>query len=159
MAFQLIVNIVIAIIWMFLTESYTFSDLFIGFIVGMVLLFVMRRFIPDSYYLTRVNATVKLVFLFFKELVIANFDIVKIVYRRKLEDVRPGIFTLHTDLRTNWEITILANLITLTPGTLSVYVSDDNSRLYIHAMDIADVEESINAIKHTFEKAIKEVTR
>lgn len=74
-------------------------------------------------------------------------------------DMQPGIIALPTDLRSNWEITLLANLITLTPGTLSVDVSADNNFIYIHAMDLPDVDETINQIKGTFEKAIKDVTR
>lgn len=73
--------------------------------------------------------------------------------------MKPGIFALRTELQTDWEITILANLITLTPGTLVIDVSPDNKTLYIHAMDIDDVDDAINSIKNTFEKAIMEVSR
>ncbi len=155
---QLLINIVVAFIWMFLNESYTFVDFFLGFLVGVFLLYLLRRFIPGSFYMERVVAAIKLMLLFIKELLYANWDIVKIVYRPRL-DVEPGIFALPTTLKSNWEITLLANLITLTPGTLSVFVSNDNSKLYIHAMDLPDVEEGINSIKNTFEKAIREVTR
>ena len=71
----------------------------------------------------------------------------------------PGIFALETELEKDWEITILSNLITLTPGTCVLEVSDDNKTLYIHAMDIDDVEQAKLDIKNTFEKAIKEVSR
>ncbi|WP_070120746.1 Na+/H+ antiporter subunit E [Bacillus marinisedimentorum] len=155
---QILINIVVAFIWMFLNESYSFVDFFLGFLIGIFLLYMLRRFIPDAFYMERVVAAIKLVLLFIKELLYANWDIVKIVYRPKL-DVEPGIFALPTTLKSNWEITLLANLITLTPGTLSVFVSNDNSKLYIHAMDLPDVEEGINSIKNTFEKAIREVTR
>ena len=82
----------------------------------------------------------------------------KFVYKKDLDN-RPGIFALPLEVEGNWEITILANLISLTPGTLSLAVSDDQQTLYIHAMDIPDIETSINEIKETFEKAIMEVTR
>lgn len=90
----------------------------------------------------------------------ANWEVLKFVYKPNLKtSAKPGIFALPIELKTNWEITMLANLITLTPGTLSVAVSADQSTIYIHAMDIPDVEESINGIKNSFEKAIMEVTR
>nr|WP_279402050.1 Na+/H+ antiporter subunit E [Piscibacillus salipiscarius] len=101
---------------------------------------------------------ISLILLFIKELIISTWNIVKLVYKPKL-DVEPGIFALPTELRSNWEITLLANLISLTPGTLSVAVSDDYTTIYIHAMDMPDVEEEINEIKNTFERAIMEVTR
>ena len=158
MNFQIVINIVIALMWMFLSESYTFTTFLVGYIIGIILLYVLRRFIPDAFYLNRVLKVIKLLLLFKKELILSNIDIVKLVYKPKL-DVQPGIFALPTELKSNWEITLLANLISLTPGTLSIAVSEDYSKIYIHAMDIPDVVESINDIKETFEKAIMEVTR
>jgi multicomponent Na+:H+ antiporter subunit E len=158
MAFQLIVNIVIALIWMFLTESYSSTSFFIGFLLGIGLLFLLNRFIPDAFYLEYVWAIVKLIILFIKELILSNLSVLKLVYKPKL-DIKPGIIALPTDLNRNWEITILANLITLTPGTLSIDISPDNRYIYIHVMDMPDVDETIMQIKNTFEKAIMEVTR
>jgi multicomponent Na+:H+ antiporter subunit E len=158
MAFQLLINLTIGLIWMFLSESYTFISFLTGFIVGIFLLFLLNRFIPDTFYFHYVLAIWRLILLFFKELIIANIDVLKMVYKPKM-DMQPGIIALPTDLRTNWEITLLANLITLTPGTLSVDVSSDNRFIYIHAMDLSDVDETIEQIKGTFEKAIKDVTR
>ncbi|WP_077621430.1 Na+/H+ antiporter subunit E [Sediminibacillus massiliensis] len=158
MPFQILLNILIAIMWMFLSESYTFPAFFSGYIIGILLLLVFRRFIPDAFYMHRVVKVFKLIILFFKELVLSNLEIVKLVYKPNL-DIEPGIFALPTELKTNWEITMLANLISLTPGTLSVAVSDDNGYIYIHAMHIEDTAKSIAEIKDSFEKAIMEVTR
>ncbi|OZU89897.1 Na+/H+ antiporter subunit E [Virgibacillus indicus] len=158
MAFQIVINLIIAFMWMFLSESYSASSFIGGYLLGILLLLLLNRFIPDTFYLKRVFKIISLILLFIKELISSNIDIVKLVYTPKL-DVEPGIFELPIEVKSNWEITMLANLITLTPGTLSVAVSDDNTHLYIHAMNIDTVEESISSIKDTFEKAIMEVTR
>jgi multicomponent Na+:H+ antiporter subunit E len=158
MPFQIVLNVIIAVMWMFLSESYSFPSFLSGYLIGIFLLFLLQRFIPDTFYMKRVVKIISLVFLFIKELLLSNIEIVKLVYKRK-PDIEPGIFALPTELKSNWEITLLANLITLTPGTLTVAVSEDNSVLYIHAMDIDDIDEAIHSIKDTFEKAIMEVTR
>ncbi|MDC3413309.1 Na+/H+ antiporter subunit E [Aquibacillus sp. 3ASR75-11] len=158
MPFQIVLNLIIAVMWMFLSESYSFASFFAGYIIGIFLLFLLRRFIPDAFYMKRLTKIISLILLFMKELILSNLEIVKLVYRRN-PDIKPGIFALPTELKSNWEITLLANLITLTPGTLTVAVSDDNTVLYIHAMDIDDIDEAIRSIKDTFEKAIMEVTR
>ncbi|MFB9973577.1 Na+/H+ antiporter subunit E [Allobacillus sp. SKP2-8] len=158
MAIQIIFNLLIAVLWMFMTESYTFVTFLIGYIIGIALLFLLRRFIPDAFYFKRVLLMIKLILLFLKELIGSTWQIAKLVYKPKLS-VEPGIFALPTELRTNWEITLLANLISLTPGTLSVSISDDHTTIYIHAMDMPDIEKEIEGIKETFEKAIMEVTR
>ena len=158
MTFQIIINVIIAIMWMFLQETYTVATFIGGYIVGLVLLLLLDRFVPDSFYLKRFFKTIQLILLFIKELISANWDIIKLVYKPKL-DIEPGIFAYPTELKSNLEITLLANLITLTPGTLTVAVSDESTHLYIHAMDIEDIDKSIAEIKNTFEKAIMEVTR
>lgn len=158
MPFQIVMNLIIAIMWMFLSESYTLPSFITGYLIGIFLLLLLNRFIPDTFYLRRFYKILALVYLFIKELITSNIDIVKLVYQRKPE-FEPGIFALPTDLTSNWEITLLANLISLTPGTLSVAVSQDNTHLYIHAMNIDDIDETINYIKSTFENAIMEVTR
>ncbi|GGF07371.1 Na(+)/H(+) antiporter subunit E [Halobacillus andaensis] len=158
MPFQILLNIIIAVMWMFLSETYNFTSFLVGYIIGILMLFVLQRFIPDTFYIKRVFSVIKLIMLFVRELLLSNIDIVKLAYKPKL-DIQPGIFALPIDLKSNWEITLLANLISLTPGTLSLEVSEDYSKIYIHAMDIPDVEQSIKDIKETFEKAIMEVTR
>ncbi|SEP91581.1 Na+/H+ antiporter subunit E [Piscibacillus halophilus] len=158
MTLQIILNILIAGLWMFLNESYNFLTFFTGYLIGMALLFFLRRFVPDAYYLERAWKILSLIILFIKELILSTWNIVKLAYQPKL-DVQPGIFALPTELKSNWEITLLANLISLTPGTLSVSVSEDYTTIYIHAMDMPDVEEEINEIKNSFERAIMEVTR
>ncbi|MFD2926046.1 Na+/H+ antiporter subunit E [Halobacillus naozhouensis] len=158
MPFQIVINLILAAMWMFLSETYNVKTFIVGYLLGIALLFLLQRFIPDAFYMKKAGKVIKLILLFIRELILSNIDIVKHVYRPKL-DIQPGIFALPTELKSNWEITLLANLITLTPGTLSLVISDDYSVIYVHAMDIADVEESISEIKETFEKAIMEVTR
>lgn len=158
MALQILLNIFIAFTWMFLTNSYDFASFFGGFLIGLFMILVLRRFFNHRFYLWNVYAVIKLLLLFIKELILSNLEILKIIIKPKL-DVRPGIFALPIDVKKDWEITVLANLITLTPGTLVIDVSDDRKLLYVHAMDITDVDEAINSIKNSFEKAIKEVSR
>lgn len=158
MAFQILVNIVVSFMWMFLTESYTFVTFFLGYIIGAILLLFLDRFIPGTFYMRKVYRIIVLLFIFIRELILSNISIVKMVYSRKL-NFEPGIFSYPTELKKDWQITLLANLITLTPGTLSIAISEDQSHIFIHAMHIDTIEDSINDIKNTFEKAIMEATK
>ncbi|WP_100011896.1 Na+/H+ antiporter subunit E [Lentibacillus sediminis] len=158
MAFQIVVNLIIAVMWTFLSESYTASSFITGYLLGVLLLFLLRRFVPGKFYLKRFISILSLILLFLKELVLSNLEMVKYIYGKK-DKAEPGIFSLPLDVKSSWEITLLANFITLTPGTLSVAVSKDSSELFVHAMNIDTVEDEIRAIKDTFEKAIMEVTR
>ncbi len=158
MAFQLLLNFFIALVWMFMSTSHTASTFIIGYLIGLILIIMMRRFFKERLYIWRLWAFIKLTLLFFKELLLSNISVLRVVLRPKL-DIQPMIFALPTDLEQDWEITLLSSLITLTPGTIVLNVSDDQRTLYIHAIDVDDVEDAIDSIKNSFEKAIKEVSR
>lgn len=158
MSFQILLNLLLAFTWMFLKNEYSGNTFTIGYILGLLILIVFRHFFNERFYLLRVYAVMKLVLLFFRELLLSNIAVLKVILKPRLT-ITPGIFALETKLTKDWEITTLANLITLTPGTLVVNVSADNKILYIHAMDLADKQEAIDNIKNTFEKAIMEVSR
>ncbi|MEW9671802.1 Na+/H+ antiporter subunit E [Ammoniphilus sp. 3BR4] len=158
MAVQVLLNFLLAFIWMFLNQDWSPVTFVLGYIIGLGLLFAFRRFLQAPFYFRRVIAVVNLILLFIKELILSSWSVIKLILRPKM-DFRPGIFALPTVLKSDWEITLLACLITLTPGTLSLEVSEEGNVLYIHAMDLPDAKEAINQIKGSFEKAIMEVTR
>ncbi|MCM3705462.1 MULTISPECIES: Na+/H+ antiporter subunit E [Cytobacillus] len=158
MAFQILLNMFLGFMWMFLTTTYDPVAFLKGFLFGLLIIFVFRRFFQSRFYLLRVIAVINLLLIFIKELILANISVLKVVLKPKL-DMKPGIFAFPTDLEKDWQITILANLITLTPGTLTISVSDDNKILYVHAMDMGEIQDEIDSIKNSFEKAIMEVSR
>ncbi|GGG24657.1 Na(+)/H(+) antiporter subunit E [Lysinibacillus alkalisoli] len=158
MAFQILLNFTLAFIWMFLSSNFTASGFLIGFLLGMLAIIMMRRFFKQRIYLVRVWALIKLTLLFIKELIMANVQVLKLALSPKL-NMQPAFFALPIELKEEWEITLLSSLITLTPGTIVVHISDDAKTLYIHAIDIDDVDEAIDDIKNSFEKAIMEVTK
>lgn len=158
MPFQILLNFFIAVVWMFLSSSLTITTFVIGYIIGIILLLMMRRFFPNRLYFEWLWAAIKLTFLFLKELTLSNIAVLRLVIKPKL-DIQPRFFAMPTDLKEDWEITLLSSLITLTPGTIVVHVSDDQKILYIHSIDAVDVDEEIQSIKDSFEKAIKEVSR
>ncbi|ESU31218.1 cation:proton antiporter [Bacillus sp. 17376] len=158
MAFQILLNFILAFVWMFLKTSYSPASFFVGYFFGLLIIYIFRRFFTSRFYLLRVVAVLNLIYIFTLELILSNIAVIKAVLRPKL-NIKPGIFAFPTELTEDWEITMLSILVTLTPGTLVVDVSSDNKVLYIHAMDMNNAEEAIQSIKNTFEKAIMEVSR
>lgn len=158
MAFQVMLNFILAFVWMFLSSNFTATGFIVGFILGVIIILIMRRFFTSRLYLARVWAIIKLSLLFLKELILANIQVLKVVLKPQL-NMQPAFFAYPTVLTQDWEITLLSNLITLTPGTVVVHVSDDAKTLYVHAIDIGDVDEAVAAIRDSFEKAILEVSK
>jgi len=158
LAFQILLNFLLAVTWMFFESSMELSTFIVGYLLGALVIFFMRRFFSSRFYVYRLFSIIKLMLIFLRELLLSNLAVLKVVLSPKL-DIQPGIFAMETRLTSDWEVTLLANLITLTPGTLVVDVSSDNKILYVHAMDIEDAEEAIEDIRSSFEKAIMEVSR
>ncbi|KIL42601.1 Na+/H+ antiporter subunit E [Jeotgalibacillus soli] len=156
MAFQLLLNFFLAFLWMFLQDSLTLPSFVIGFFIGLILIMVMMRFFATRFYLWRVVAVVKLTIIFLWELVKANIQVIGIVLKPKL-DMKPGIFRYDTELTHDWDIALLSMMITLTPGTVIIDVSDDNRTLYVHTIHVPDAKAAVDSIRNTFEKAIMEV--
>jgi len=95
---------------------------------------------------------------FIYELVKANIQVAYDVITPTLY-MKPGIVSVPLDAETDIEITLLANLISLTPGTLCLDVSSDKRILYVHAMYIRDKEAFIHSIKNGFEKRLLSILR
>lgn len=160
MMLKILTYIFVAVIWMFLQNSFTPATFVFGLFIGFIILLILRRFLVFDYPLRRLDlwAMVKLFFLFIIELTKANIDMVKVVLKPKLNH-QPGIVAVRTRLETELEISLLAALISLTPGTVSMDFSKDNKTIYIHSIDVPDKDELIDDIHNSFEKAIMEVTK
>lgn len=156
MAVQFIVNLLVAFIWTMLLDELTMLNFIIGFLIAFGLMHAFRKAIGTESYVDRVEKSVKLFIFFIKELIVANIIVIRQVLAPKL-NIRPGIFALPLDVKTDVQITVLACMISLTPGTLSMHVSEDRRYLYIHCIDIDNADEQIKTIKNTFEKGILEV--
>jgi multicomponent Na+:H+ antiporter subunit E len=100
-----------------------------------------------------------LFFLFPIQLVIANYQVAKLVLSPRLP-IRPGFVALPLEAETDFEITSFANSITLTPGTISVHISDNRKTLVLHAIDTGDDLDALRqATKDSLEAPILRFTR
>jgi multicomponent Na+:H+ antiporter subunit E len=100
------------------------------------------------------GAWLRLIILFFHELALSVRD-VTIAVMRPRRPIRSAIVAIPLDVRSDEGITMLANMITLTPGTTSLHISEDRSTLYVHVMNASD--ESVRQIKNGFENSVKEL--
>src|SRR5690606_4790039 len=99
-----------------------------------------------------------LTLLFLYELGVRAIKVAKIVLTPDLKSVlNPAIVAVPLNVTSDAEIALLANLITLTPGTLSVDVSDDRRTLYVHVLALSSRDELIAEIANGFERKVKEV--
>lgn len=156
---MLLLNILLALAWMMLTGSFTPGNFLIGFGASYLLLRYCRPVVaPSSRYADKVQASVAFVLFFLWELTKSNFRVAyDLVTPQDL--MKPGVVAIPLEARTDTEITLLANLITLTPGTLSLDLSTDRRVLYVHAMYIDNADSLRREIKEGFEQRVLELLR
>lgn len=148
-------NLLLALIWAAAGGQFTLANLAMGFAVGYLVLFVIRPVLPASDYHVRFWRVLAFVAFYAREVLKASLRVVHEVITPG-HNMNPGVIGLPLDARTDVEITMLANLISFTPGTLSLDVSQDRRTLYIHAMyiDDDDVEALQRELKDTLERRV-----
>lgn len=154
----LLLNLFLAMAWVALTGNFTPVNLLSGFLLGYLILWLISRSGESRKYFSKVPQTIGFIAFFIKELVLANIRVAYDVLTPR-HHMRPGVIAIPLDVTTETEITILGNLITLTPGTLTLDVSPDKKIMYVHAMYIDDVEEARRSIKAGFERRVMEILR
>jgi multicomponent Na+:H+ antiporter subunit E len=153
-----LLNLLLALGWCAVVGSFTLVDLAVGFAVGYLTLWLVRPLYGPTRYFERFLLLPGLVLFFLGELLLSSLRVAWDVITPRLHS-RPGIVAVPLDLRGDVEITVLANLVSLTPGTLSLEVSEDRKTLYVHAM-FADPPEAVRQrIKDGLERRIMEIMR
>jgi len=147
-----------ALLWVALTGSVTPHNLVFGAVLAAVALAITRQPGDGAAYRPRPLKLLRLALLFLTELAKSSVAVAMTVLSPRM-NVRPGIFAFPLTVDRDFEIMLLANLITLTPGTLSVDVSADRRTLYIHALDCADPQALRRGISEGFERRILEALR
>ncbi|MDD3828641.1 MAG: Na+/H+ antiporter subunit E [Anaerolineaceae bacterium] len=153
-----LLDVLLALAWVALTGEFTLGNLIIGLVLGYVMLWLMQRTLGPLHYFQLTRRLPAFVLFFVWELILANLQVAYAVLSPR-QTLRPGIVAVPLDARTDSEITLLANLITLTPGTLSLDISTDRRVLYVHTMHLEDADGFRRNIKEGFERRLLEVFR
>lgn len=154
----LIFNGFLTLVWVALTGVFTPANFGAGFILGFIMLSLAQSVFGNSNYALRGIKLVRLVLYFLWELLRANIRVALDIITPKNYMV-PGIIRIPLDARSDIEISLLAYIISLTPGSLCVDVSEDRKNMYVHAMYVEDANEFRREIKNGFERRLLEVLR
>jgi len=146
-----------ALAWVTLTGDFSLLNLAAGAVIGFAALRIgglQGR--ADLRFLRRLPRALGFGLFFLKELVTANLRVAAMVLGPQ-RWLRPALLAVPLDVKSPPEIALLANLITLTPGTLSVDVAPDRGTLYVHCLGVADPEAMRREIKDGLERRVQEL--
>jgi multicomponent Na+:H+ antiporter subunit E len=158
---RFLLNILLTFVWVALTGSFEYQSFLFGFFLSFFIMWIISRndgIEGNDKYFTLAGKIISFILFFLYELLLANLQVAYDVITPKFH-MKPGIIRVPLDAKTPLEITLLANLISLTPGSLSLDVSADKKALYVHAMYVHDEETFVRGIKDGFERRLLEILR
>lgn len=151
-------TLILAFVWAAITGDFSLLNLLLGVVISVVALSMIRSRLTTPGLTRKVGRALALAAMFFYELALSAVRVAVMVLSPNLKaQLTPGIIAFPLTATRDVEITLLANLITLTPGTLSVDVSEDKSILYVHAIAVPDKQALIADIASGFERKVIEV--
>lgn len=172
-------NLLLTIVWLLLTEDSSLGNLVMGFLFAFAILSFSEMVItfqhqddpetPPSQaerhtstpirrqgsYFNRTRLTFVFIIFFLKELVIASINVLLSIIQP--HRIHPGVIAVPLDLYSDMQITLLANVVSLTPGTLSLDLSDDKKIIFIHSIFVKDPDDFRHQIKDGFERRILDI--
>jgi multicomponent Na+:H+ antiporter subunit E len=154
---MLLLNLLLALAWMALTGQFDPINFTAGFILGFLILRLLQHPGESMVYFRRVWLVIGFLFFYLWELLLANLRVAAAVLSPKL-NLMPAVVAVPLEEHSDRAITLLANLITLTPGSLTLDVSADCRVMYIHTMNGEDIERFRQNVKK-LEARVMEVTR
>jgi len=150
----------LAFVWAAITGNFSALNLLLGAVIGALTALLLRNSFASPRLLRRLRRIVALALVFVWELMASAVRVAIIVLTPDLKSaLRPAIVAFPLSVKSDAEITLLANMITLTPGTLSIDVAEDRSVIYVHVLQLGDREALIAEIANGFERRIAEIFR
>ena len=156
---SLLLNLVMAGMWLLFHQNPNLAQFFIGFGLGFIFLVLFQSVVGSTSYVRRAIAFVRFLLVFLREFLMANLAVTMTVLFGSRDAIHPNFITLDVAGMKPYEILILSYCITLTPGTTSVEIEDDFKTLIVHALDAEHPDKVRDQINGSLRDAILKFTR
>ncbi|WP_284450758.1 Na+/H+ antiporter subunit E [Methylophaga thalassica] len=144
------------VIWLLLNNTLSAGQMILGGLLAIFIPWFSAGFWEERISVRRPWLMVKFFASVLWQIIIANIHVARLILMSS-DRLRPGFVEVPLDLTSPLAISILANTISLTPGTVTCDLSQDQKSLLIHALHIDDAQSTIDEIKQLFEKPLKEI--
>ncbi|MDO9562283.1 MAG: Na+/H+ antiporter subunit E [Bradyrhizobium sp.] len=143
-------------LWMVLAPSASLGNLLLAVILGVSIPWITRSFWPDRPYLARPLTGIVLFVRVVGDIIVASWEVARLVVG-PLDRLKPAFIDVPIEIDDPFVATLLASIVSLTPGTVSVDIDRAAGILNVHALNVADEAEMIAAIKRRYEAPLKRV--
>ena len=151
-----LLTLVLVILWLLLVNQFTAGHIVLGTLLGWLIPFATSRFWPEPIHLRYPFTLLRFLGVVMIDIVRGSFHVAHLILRGPSR-LRPAFVQVPLALRTDFAISLLANTISLTPGTVSALLSEDKRTLIVHTLDTGDAAALIAEIKQRYEAPLKTV--
>ncbi len=147
---------ILALVWLLLANSLSPGHILLGLLLGWSIPIFTLRFWPEEIRLRRPLVLLRFIAVVLYDILVANFNVAYLILRGPRQ-LRPGFVVVPLRLRSDLGISLLANTVSLTPGTVSSWLSPDRTRLVVHGLDVRDPRGLVETIRQRYESPLLEV--
>lgn len=139
------------LVWMLLLNSFTLGGLLLGALLGILIPALTAVYWPNRPQIRYGWPILNYLAIVFFDIVIANFQVARLILFRRSKDLRSRWLVIPLELRSPEAIGTLAGTISLTPGTVTSDIAADGRSLLVHMLDVEDEAWEIARIKSRYE--------
>lgn len=153
---QPLLSLLLLAVWLLLMNNFGLGHWLLGALLGVLIPLVTQVFWDHP---PRIHKPVKLCLFFLRvlgDIVTANLEVAKLILGSP-DKLQPAFFEVPMLLEDELALTMLASVISLTPGTVSADLSDDRKTLLVHGLNVLDEAAAVAAIKQRYEAPLLEV--
>lgn len=138
---QVVLNVIIGFLWVLFQdeEAFKVTTFFSGYLIGLIVIYILHRFFGQEFYLKKVWVAVKFLAVYLYQLITSSMTTINYILF-KTQDMNPGLVTYETKLTSDWSVSFLTILIIITPGSTVIRISKEKKKFFIHAIDISEKE-------------------
>ena len=151
-----ILSLTLWLIWLLLNNTVAPGHMALGAVLAILIPWMTKSFWPEKVCIKHPGTLFKFVMIVLWDIMVANVIVAKLILGNK-DNLQPKFLYIPLDIEHPLAISLLANTISLTPGTVSCDVCEDRKTLLVHGLHEEDPEATINEIKQRYEAPLKKV--
>jgi multicomponent K+:H+ antiporter subunit E len=151
-----LLTLTLAVLWLLLVNTLSAGQLVLGLLLGWLIPFATASLWPQSVRIRNVPVLLRYLGAVWLDIALGSVRVARLILGRPSR-LRPAFIVVPLDLETDLAISLLANTISLTPGTVSAQVSADRRTLIVHSLDTEDAAATVRDIKHRYEAPLKAI--
>lgn len=153
---QPLLSAALLVVWLLAHNAASAGLVLLGLVLSVLIPLMTRRFWPEYPHRVRYTPLLRLLTIVIADIVVANLRVALLILGPPGR-LRPGFLSLPLQVRTPHAITMLAGIISLTPGTVSANLSGDERTLLVHGLDLGDPAAAVERIQSRYERPLLEI--